>query len=51
MHEVIEHIVDHGDFLEVQPLFAPNIVIGFGRVEGRIGRHHREPAERRWPAP
>ena len=29
------HIVDHGDFLEVQPLFAPNIVIGFARVEGR----------------
>lgn len=32
---VIEHIVDDGDFLEVQPLFAPNIVIGFGRIEGR----------------
>ena len=32
---VIEHIVDNGDFLEVQPLFAPNIVIGFARVEGR----------------
>ena len=32
---VIEHIVDEGDFLEIQPLFAPNIVIGFGRVEGR----------------
>ena len=32
---VIEHIVDESDFLEVQPLFAPNIVIGFGRVEGR----------------
>ena len=32
---VIEHVVDDGEFLEVQPLFAPNIVIGFGRVEGR----------------
>ena len=32
---IIEHIVDGGDFLEVQPLFAPNIVVGFGRVEGR----------------
>jgi propionyl-CoA carboxylase beta chain len=32
---VIEHILDDGEFLEVQPLFAPNIVIGFGRVEGR----------------
>jgi propionyl-CoA carboxylase beta chain len=32
---VIEHILDDGDFLEVQPLWAPNMVIGFGRVEGR----------------
>ncbi len=35
MRTVIEHVVDDGDFLEVQPLFAPNLVIGFGRVEGR----------------
>jgi len=34
MHTVIESIVDDGDFLEVQALFAPNILIGFGRVEG-----------------
>ena len=27
-------MLDDGEFLEVQPLFAPNIVIGFGRVEG-----------------
>jgi len=32
---VIDHIVDNADFLEVQPLYAPNIVIGFARVEGR----------------
>ena len=35
MHRVIEHVLDDGEFLEVQPLFAPNIVVGFGRVEGR----------------
>ena len=35
MHRVIEHVLDDADFLEVQPLFAPNIVVGFGRVEGR----------------
>ncbi|BDZ51573.1 methylmalonyl-CoA carboxyltransferase [Frondihabitans sucicola] len=35
MLTVIEHIVDDGDFLEVQPLFSPNIVIGLGRIEGR----------------
>ncbi|MEO6825685.1 MAG: acyl-CoA carboxylase subunit beta [Microbacteriaceae bacterium] len=35
VHVIIEHIVDDEEFLEVQPLFAPNIVIGFARVEGR----------------
>jgi propionyl-CoA carboxylase beta chain len=35
MHEVIGRVVDDGEFLEVQPLFAPNLIVGFGRVEGR----------------
>jgi propionyl-CoA carboxylase beta chain len=35
MHEVIARVVDDGEFLEVQALFAPNIIVGFGRVEGR----------------
>jgi propionyl-CoA carboxylase beta chain len=35
MHTVITHVLDDGEFLEVQPLFAPNILVGFGRVEGR----------------
>ena len=35
MHTVIETVVDDGEFLEVQPLFAPNILCGFGRVDGR----------------
>ncbi len=34
MHQVIEHVVDDGDFLETQPLFAPNIICGFARVDG-----------------
>ncbi len=34
MRRVIEHVLDDGDFLEIQPLFAPNILCGFGRVEG-----------------
>jgi len=33
--DIIDHVVDAGSFLEVQPLFAPNIVIGFARVDGR----------------
>jgi len=32
---VIEHVVDDGDFLEIQPLYSPNVIIGFGRIEGR----------------
>jgi propionyl-CoA carboxylase beta chain len=40
MHTVIEHIMDEindgsADFLEVQALFAPNIIVGFGRIGGR----------------
>lgn len=35
MHDVIEAILDDEEFLEVQPLFAPNLIVGFGRVEGR----------------
>ncbi|MFK3982900.1 acyl-CoA carboxylase subunit beta [Micromonospora sp. NPDC050397] len=35
IHRVIEHVLDDGEFLEVHPLFAQNIVVGFGRVEGR----------------
>ena len=35
MHEVIGHVLDDGDFLEVQQLFAPNILVGFGRIDGR----------------
>lgn len=35
MHDVITTIVDDADFLEVQALFAPNIITGYGRVEGR----------------
>jgi len=33
--EIIHSVVDNGEFLEVQPLWAPNIVIGFARLNGR----------------
>jgi propionyl-CoA carboxylase beta chain len=35
IHTVIEAVLDDAEFLEVQALFAPNIVVGFGRIEGR----------------
>ena len=34
MKELIEKVVDDGDFFELQPGFAKNIIIGFGRMEG-----------------
>ncbi|MDF2045596.1 MULTISPECIES: acyl-CoA carboxylase subunit beta [Microbacterium] len=52
IHTVISGIVDPstgsgtGEFLEVQPLFAPNIVIGFGRIEGRtVGIIANQPSQ------
>ncbi len=35
MHTVIETALDDGEFLEVQSMFAPNMIVGYGRVEGR----------------
>jgi propionyl-CoA carboxylase beta chain len=35
MHELIRKTVDEGDFFEVQPAHAGNIITGFGRIEGR----------------
>jgi propionyl-CoA carboxylase beta chain len=34
MHEVISRVLDDADFLEVQTLFAPNVIVGFGRIDG-----------------
>lgn len=46
VHEVIRAIVDNGDFLETQALFAPNIVVGFARVEGRsVGIVANQPSQ------
>jgi propionyl-CoA carboxylase beta subunit len=35
MHELIEKVVDEGDFFELQPFYAANIIIGLGRIEGQ----------------
>ena len=37
IHDVIEHVLDDGEFLEVHALYAQNIVVGLGRIEGRPG--------------
>ena len=35
VRQVIERLVDGGDFMEIKALYAPNVVVGFGRVDGR----------------
>jgi len=36
MLKVIQHLVDGGDFLQVHELFAKNMIVGFGRVQGVV---------------
>ncbi len=46
IHDVIAHVLDDGDFLEVHALFARNIVCGVGRVEGSsVGVVANQPLE------
>jgi acetyl-CoA carboxylase carboxyltransferase component len=45
MHAVIDRIVDDRGFLEIQPAWAQNIIVGFARVGGRsIGIVAQQPA-------
>jgi acetyl-CoA carboxylase carboxyltransferase component len=36
VHEIIERVVDHGEFFELKPDFAPNMVIGLARFDGMV---------------
>jgi propionyl-CoA carboxylase beta chain len=45
MHEVIERVVDRGTFLEVQPEWARNAIVGLARIGGHsIGVVAQEPS-------
>lgn len=45
MHRVIESVVDDGDFMEVMEAYAGNILVGFGRLNGRpIGIVAQQPS-------
>ena len=35
MHDVLAEVLDHGEFFEVQAGHATNIIVGFGRMDGR----------------
>ncbi|MGO1510714.1 MAG: acyl-CoA carboxylase subunit beta [Actinomycetales bacterium] len=46
MNEVIEHIVDFGESLEVSAAFAPNIITAFAHVEGHpVGIVANQPSQ------
>jgi acetyl-CoA carboxylase carboxyltransferase component len=36
VRKIINLVVDNYDFFEIQPLFAPNIIIGFARMNGHV---------------
>ena len=45
MHDVIDRIVDDGEFMELQPAWAANIIVGFARLDGRsVGVVAQQPA-------
>jgi len=45
MKELIRVVVDNHNFFEIQPLYAPNIVVGFARLGGRsVGIVANQPA-------
>lgn len=45
IHTLIDLVFDHDSFLEIQPLFAPNAVVGFARLDGyAVGVVANQPA-------
>jgi len=45
MHDVLRRVVDDGAFLEIQPMWAGNILVGFARLGGRpVGIVAQQPA-------
>nr|WP_249685662.1 acyl-CoA carboxylase subunit beta [Acidithrix sp. C25] len=47
MLDVIERLVDEGSFFEVKPLFAPELIVGLARLDGKcIGIVANNPASR-----
>lgn len=45
VREVITRLLDYEDFFEIQPGFAANVVVGFGRIQGRaVGIVANQPA-------
>jgi propionyl-CoA carboxylase beta chain len=46
MKEIITRVIDDGDFMEVHRQFAPNLIVGFARLDGRtIGVVAQQPMQ------
>jgi propionyl-CoA carboxylase beta subunit len=47
MHELIDGIVDGESFFEIKPLYAPEVIVGLGRLDGApVGIVANNPAQR-----
>ncbi len=45
MKQIITSVVDNGDFMEVHQSFAPNLIVGFARLNGKpVGMVAQQPA-------
>ncbi|MEA3217520.1 MAG: hypothetical protein QOJ19_3676 [Acidimicrobiia bacterium] len=45
MHRVIDGLIDEDSFFEIKPLFAPEVIVGLGRLDGRpVGMVANNPA-------
>ena len=46
MQDVVRRVVDNGDFMQVHETFAPNVIVGFARFDGRtVGIVGNQPAQ------
>jgi acetyl-CoA carboxylase carboxyltransferase component len=46
MHELIDGVVDGESFFEIKPLYAPEVIVGFGRLDGApVGIVANNPAQ------
>jgi acetyl-CoA carboxylase carboxyltransferase component len=36
MHRFLDRLLDEGSLFEIKPLFAPELIVGFGRLDGHV---------------
>ena len=45
MRELLDALIDDGSFLEIHARWAKEVIVGYARLDGRVRRRRREPAE------